>query len=133
MLYPLLSLLLTNSLHRTVVRTRRNGIFLAIAALLLLTAYIFAMVAAAVWLTPLYGAAGAALFIAAAALLLGLIVLVIMAIVDAQEARKARERRLALETAATAGLGLVRSQPMLTAAVVMALLASSFTGSKKES
>jgi len=47
MLFPLLSLLVGTSVHRTVARTKRNGIFVAIAVVLLLTAYTLAVVAGA--------------------------------------------------------------------------------------
>ncbi|MGY5775903.1 hypothetical protein [Rhizobium sp. LEGMi135b] len=132
MIAPILGLLLSGTFNRTVARTKRNGIFIAIAALLLLTGYAFALVAAAIWLAAIYGAAVAALLIAAGALLLGLIVLVIMAIIDKQEQRRARERRLAMESMAAAVLGLVRKQPLMTAAVAAALLFGNLFGSSDE-
>ncbi|NLS15412.1 hypothetical protein HGP16_02425 [Rhizobium sp. P40RR-XXII] len=122
MIAPILGLLLSGTFNRTVARTKRNGIFIAIAALLLLTAYAFALISAAIWLATIYGAAVSALLIAAGALLLGLIVLVIMAIINQQEQRRARERRLAMESMAAAALGLVRKQPLLTAAIAAALV-----------
>ncbi|ENN89847.1 putative transmembrane protein [Rhizobium freirei PRF 81] len=128
MIAPILGLLLSGTFNRTVARTKRNGIFIAIAVLLLLTAYAFALVAAAIWLATIYGAAVSALLIAAGALLLGLIVLVIMAIIDKQEQRRARERRLAMESMATAVLGLVRKQPLMTAAIVAALVFGNLFG-----
>ncbi|ASW07361.1 hypothetical protein [Rhizobium sp. 11515TR] len=132
MIAPILGLLLSGTFNRTVARTKRNGIFIAIATLLLLTAYAFALVAAAIWLATIYGAAVSALLIAAGALLLGLIVLVIMAIIDRQEQRRARERRLAMESMAAAALGLVRKQPLMTAAVAAALLFGNLFSSTNE-
>jgi tetrahydromethanopterin S-methyltransferase subunit E len=132
MIAPILGLLLSGTFNRTVARTKRNGIFIAIAVLLLLTGYVFALVAAAIWLATIYGAAVAALLIAAGALLLGLIVLVIMAIIDKQEQRRARERRLAMESMAAAVLGLVRKQPLMTAAVAAALLFGNLFGSSND-
>jgi len=41
MLAPLFGLLLSGTLNRTVARTKRNGIFVGIAAILILTAYAF--------------------------------------------------------------------------------------------
>ncbi|NTI62426.1 hypothetical protein G6L85_13010 [Agrobacterium rhizogenes] len=131
MLAPILSLLLSGTLNRTVARTKRNGIFVAIAAILLLTAYGFALVAAAIWLATIYGAAISALLLAAGALLLGLIVLVIMAILNKQEERRARERRASLETMAVAALGLAKTQPLLTAAIATALVFGNLLGTKK--
>ncbi|EJK87803.1 hypothetical protein G6K93_13605 [Agrobacterium rhizogenes] len=131
MLAPILSLLLSGTLNRTVARTKRNGIFVAIAAILLLTAYGFALVAAAIWLATIYGAAISALLLAAGALLLGLIVLVIMAILNKQEERRARERRASLESMAVAALGLAKTQPLLTAAIATALVFGNLLGTKK--
>jgi hypothetical protein len=85
-----------------------------------------------VWLGTAYGAVGAALLIAAGALLLAIILLVVMAILNAQERRRARESRAALESVAIAGLELIRSQPLLAAAVAGAFLLSALTGSRKE-
>ncbi|NTJ61565.1 hypothetical protein G6M50_01120 [Agrobacterium rhizogenes] len=132
MIAPILGLLLSGTFNRTVARTKRNGIFIAIAALLLLTAYGFALVAAAIWLATIYGAAVSALLIAAGALLLGLIVLVIMAIINQQEKRRARERRLAMESVAAAVLGLVRKQPLMTAAIAAALVFGNLFGTRDE-
>ncbi|MQB42232.1 hypothetical protein [Rhizobium sp. ICMP 5592] len=131
MLAPILGLLMSGTLNRTVARTKRNGIFVAIAAILLLTAYGFALVAAAIWLATIYGAAISALLLAAGALLLGLIVLVIMAILNKQEERRARERRASLETMAVAALGLAKTQPLLTAAIATALVFGNLVGTKK--
>ena len=132
MLFPILSMLVGNSVHRTIARTKRNGIFIAIAALFLLTAYALAVTAGAIWLAGLYGPVGAALFLAACAILIAVIALVVLAILNAQEKRRAADRRLALESAAAAGIGLIRSQPLLTAGVLMALVASTMVGSKRD-
>ena len=110
MLGSIIGLLLSGSVSRTVARTKRNGIFIAVAAVLILTAYVFALVATAAWLATIYGPIAAALFIAGGALLLGIISLVVMAIMNAQEARRAEERKVAMESAAVAAFGLVRSQ-----------------------
>ncbi len=131
MLFPLLSLLVGTSVHRTVARTKRNGIFIAIALLLLLTAYALAVTAGAIWLAGIYGPVGAALFLAAGAVLVGIIVLIVMMIMNAQEARRARERRAALESLATVGIGLVRAQPLLTAGIIAAVVVANFMGSKR--
>lgn len=132
MIASILGLLLSGTFSRTVARTKRNGIFIAIAVLLLLTAYAFALIAAAVWLATIYGAALSALLIAAGALLLGLIVLVIMSIINQQEKRRARERLLATESLAAAALGLVRKQPLMTAAIAAALLFGNLFGTRDE-
>jgi biotin transporter BioY len=130
MLFPILSLLVGTSVHRTVARTKRNGIFVAIAVLFVLTAYALAVVAGAIWLAGIYGPIGAALFLAACALLIAIMVLIAMTFINAREARRARERRQAVESLAAAGIGLVRAQPLLTAGTIVALVASSLLGSK---
>jgi biotin transporter BioY len=130
MLFPILSLLVGTSVHRTVARTKRNGIFVAIAVLFVLTAYALAVVAGAIWLAGIYGPIGAALFLAACALLIAIMVLIAMTFINAREARRARERRQAVESLAAAGIGLVRAQPLLTAGIIVALVASSLLGSK---
>ncbi|RUM23095.1 hypothetical protein EFQ99_23990 [Rhizobium vallis] len=132
MLLSILSLLTGASVHRTVVRVKRNGIFIAIAALFLLTAYALAVTAGAIWLAGIYGPVGAALFLAACALLIAIIALVVMAVINAREARRARDRRAALESLATVGLGLVRAQPLLTAGILAAIVAANLVGSKRE-
>ena len=125
MLLPILSLLTGASVHRTVARAKRNGIFIALAVLFLLTAYALAVTASAIWLAGIYGAFGAVLFLA-------IIALVAMSIINAREARRARERRAALESLATVGLGLIRAQPLLTAGVLAAIVAANLVGSKRE-
>jgi phosphoglycerol transferase MdoB-like AlkP superfamily enzyme len=130
MLSPILSLLLGTSVHRTVARTKRNGIFIALAVILILTAYALAVVAGAIWLAGIYGAIGAALFLAACALLIAIVVLIAMTVLNAQEARRAKERRQAVESLAAAGIGLVRSQPLLTVGILVALVASNLLGSR---
>ncbi|MFS2154013.1 hypothetical protein [Rhizobium sp. Rhizsp42] len=130
MLFPILSLLVGTSVHRTVARTKRNGIFIAIAAIFVLTAYALAVTAGAIWLAGIYGAVGAALFLAACALLIAIIVMIIMMVMNAQEARRAKERKQAFETAAAASLGIIRSQPLLTAGVIAAMVAANLFTSK---
>jgi phosphoglycerol transferase MdoB-like AlkP superfamily enzyme len=125
-------MLVGNGVHRTVARTKRNGIFIGIAALFLLTAYALAVTAGAIWLAGIYGPVGAALFLAACAVFIAVVALIAMVIMNAQEKRQARDRRLALESAAAAGIGLIRSQPLLTAGILMALVASNLVGSKKD-
>lgn len=131
MLAPILGLLVGDGVHRTIARTKRSGIFIAAAALFFLTAYVLAVTALAIWLESIYGAVGAVLFLAACALLLGIVVLIVMAIINAREARRERERRHAMESMAAIGIGLVRSQPLLTAGVLTALIASTLMGSKR--
>ncbi|MGR9408251.1 hypothetical protein ACU8MI_17145 [Rhizobium leguminosarum] len=132
MLFSILSLLTGASVHRTVARAKRNSIFIALAVLFLLTAYALAVTAGAIWLAGIYGLVGAALFLAACALLIAIIALVAMSIINTREARRARERRAAVESLATVGLGLIRAQPLLTAGVLAAIVAANLVGSKRD-
>ncbi|MBA8835342.1 hypothetical protein ACU8MP_16325 [Rhizobium leguminosarum] len=132
MLFSILSLLTGASVHRTVARAKRNSIFIALAVLFLLTAYALAVTAGAIWLAGIYGPVGAALFLAACALLIAIIALVAMSIINTREARRARERRAAVESLATVGLGLIRAQPLLTAGVLAAIVAANLVGSKRD-
>ncbi|RUM07515.1 hypothetical protein [Rhizobium chutanense] len=128
----ILSLLTGASVHRTVARAKRNSIFVALAALFLLTAYALVVAAGAIWLAGIYGAFAAVLFLAAGALLIAIIALVVMAVMNARDKRRARERRAALESMAAVGLGLIRAQPLLTAGVLAAIVAANLVGSKRE-
>lgn len=132
MLGPIIGLLLSGSVKTTVARTKRNSIFIAIAAALLLTAYIFALVALALWLGTLYGLIYSTLIIAGGAVLIAVVIFIVMASINAEERRRAREKRLAAESIATVGLGLVRSQPMLAVAVAGAFLLSNLMGSRSD-
>ncbi|MGR9498331.1 hypothetical protein ACU8OJ_16315 [Rhizobium leguminosarum] len=132
MLFSILSLLTGASVHRTVARAKRNSIFIALVVLFLLTAYALAVTAGAIWLAGVYGPVGAALFLAACALLIAIIALVAMSIINTREARRARERRAAVESLATVGLGLIRAQPLLTAGVLAAIVAANLVGSKRD-
>ena len=126
-LIGLVTHLATMNVKRTVARTSRNGLFIAIAAILFVTTYVFAMIAATLWLSRRYDPLIATSAIAAGTLVLGLIILVVMAIINSQEKRRQLERQIGLESALTVGLSLVRSQPMLLAAVAAALVGSSLT------
>ncbi|MHC2524368.1 putative membrane protein [Rhizobium leguminosarum] len=55
-----------------------------------------------------------------------------MSIINTREARRARERRAAVESLATVGLGLIRAQPLLTAGVLAAIVAANLVGSKRD-
>lgn len=131
MLASILGILLSGSVNRTVARTKRNSVFIGLGALFVLTAYVFGLGAAALWLSTIYGPIAAALLLAAGALLIGIVILVVMYVMNVQEARRARERRLAMESAAGAAIGLLRGQPMLAVAIGGAFLLSQLMGSTK--
>jgi uncharacterized membrane protein (DUF485 family) len=132
MLGSIFGLLLSGSVKNTVARAKRNSVFIAIAAILLLTTYIFALVALAAWLTTLHGPIYGALIVAGGALLIAVVLFIVMMGMNAVDARRAREKRLAAESIAVGGLGLLRSQPLLAAAVAGAFLLSNLTASRKD-
>jgi cytochrome c biogenesis protein CcdA len=132
MLGSIFGLLLSGSVKNTVARAKRNSVFIAIAAILLLTTYIFALVALAAWLTTRYGPVYGALIVAGGALLIAIVLLIVMTGMNAVDARRAREKRRAAESIAVGGLGLLRSQPLLAAAVAGAFLLSNLTASRTD-
>jgi hypothetical protein len=128
---PIINLLITNSVQRTVARSKRNGIFIAAAAVLLITAYAFGVAALAIWLARIYGAIDEALIMCAGALLLAVILVVTMVIINKREEQRTRERRMAMESMAATALGLVRAQPLLTAALAAAFVLANLVGPSK--
>lgn len=131
-LIGLLGTLAASNVRRTVARTRRNGILLVISGVLFLTTYLFGLIALALWLSIRRDPIFAALAIAVGTLVLGLIVLVVMAIMNKIEERRMRERRLALESTIAASLSVIRSQPLLTAALAFGIVASNLIKPKNE-
>lgn len=131
MLSSILGTLLSGSVSRTVARTKRNSVFIGLGSVFILTAYVFGLGAFALWLSTIYGPIIAWLIIAGGALALGAIILIVMAGLNAQEAQRARERRVAMESAAGAAIGLLRGQPMLAVAIGGAFLLANLMGSSK--
>ena len=131
MLASILGILLSGSVSRTVARTKRNGAYLAVGGLFIVTAYVFGLAALALWLSTIYGPIAGELIVAAGALVLGAIILTVMAVLNAQEAKRARDRRVAMEATAGAALGMLRGQPMLAIAIGGAFLLANLMGSSK--
>ena len=121
----LLSTLVMTDVGATVTRYKRNGIYWLIAGFLFLNAYIFAVVAGALYLATLYPPVVAAALVAGAFVVLGIIVLCILASVRARDRRLLLERRrqsqLQSGIIAATALSLVRKQPLLAAGVAVAL------------
>lgn len=107
-----------------VTRAKRTGIMVAISGILFFTAYVFGLIALAIWLARRHSPEVAVLMVAAGALVLGLIVLVYLAIYNRIEQRKARERRMAIQSSVAVGLTMLRAQPLLLAGVGLSLLNS---------
>lgn len=121
----LLSTLIVTDVGAAVSRYKRNGMYWLIAGFLFLNAYIFALVALALYLSTIYPPVIAALVVAAAFVVLGLIVLCILAYIRARDRRIAEEHRrqsqLQSGLLAATALSLVRQQPLLAAGVAVAL------------
>lgn len=131
LLLGLLGQIAALNVAKTVARAKRNGIMIGIAVLLFLTAYIFGLIALALRLARHHPPEVAALFVAGGALLLGLIILVAMAIWNRIEDRRARRRRIDMQSNIAFGLSVLQSQPMLMAALAAGFAASLF-GKKKD-
>ncbi|WP_075289600.1 phage holin family protein [Pararhizobium arenae] len=121
----LLSTLIATDVGATVSRYKRNGFYWLIAGFLFLNAYVFALVAAGLYLSTIYPPVIASLIVAAAFIVLGLIVLCVLAYIRARDRRIAAERRrqsqLQSGLIAATALSLVRKQPLLAAGVAVAM------------
>ncbi len=103
-------------------RTRRKALFMALAGLLALTAYVLLVTAGVTALAESYGTPIAALVAACAMIATAIVVVAILRFIEWQQRRKARERqsRTALyATAAAIALpSLIRSKPLLLLALL---------------
>jgi uncharacterized membrane protein len=115
----LLSAFVLTDIGAMISRLKRNAALSALAGLLFLTGYIFALVAGAIYLSRSFTPLQAVLIIAAAAVVLGLLVIALMSFLRARDERRSRERRrgsqaqtsLALATA----LSVFQKRPLLAA------------------
>ncbi|MCZ4091842.1 hypothetical protein [Sinorhizobium psoraleae] len=120
-----LSALLAVDVTATASRYRRNVILWAIIAILLGTAYVFALAAVALFLAARYSPVAAATTIAVVLFVTALILIGILAGLRARDRRvaEARKRRAALQAnlALVAAGSIVRKQPLLAAATAIAV------------
>lgn len=107
-----------------VKRAKRTGIVAAISGVLFFTAYIFGLIALAIWLARRHSPEVAVLMVAVGALVLGIAALVYLAIYNRIEQRKARERRMAIQSSVAVGMTMLKAQPLLMAGVGISLLNS---------
>jgi heme/copper-type cytochrome/quinol oxidase subunit 2 len=107
-----------------VARTKRNAIFLSIAGLCFLTAYVFLLAAGAVYLSQHYGTIPATLIIAGIFITVAVIIIIVMSGMAAAEKRRAAERRrssqLKTNVAITTALTVFRRKPLVAAGIAMA-------------
>ncbi len=124
-LAAMLSALVLTDVGVTVTRYKRNGALWLVASLFFLTAYIFALVAGAIFLSAVYTPLQAAIILAVISVVIGLVVIGIMYALNARDQRIATDRRrrsqaqttLAIATALT----LFRKQPLLAAGLAVGI------------
>lgn len=120
-----LSALLAVDVTATASRYRRNAILWAIIAILIGTAYVFALTAVALFLAARYSPVAAATTMAVVMFVTALILFGVLAALRARDRRLAEERRrrAALQTnlALVAAAGIIRRQPLLAAATAIAV------------
>ncbi len=121
----LVSALLVSDVGHTVSRYKRNAALWAVAGVFFATAYIFALVAGAVYLSTIYTPLQATLILAGASLLIGLVIVSVMFALNARDARLAAERRrrsmAQANLAMAASLSLFRKQPLLAAGLAVGI------------
>lgn len=113
----LITTLTTAHVGETVSRYKRNGILFAIAGVFFGTAYIFFLAGMGIWLSQKYGAIEAMIFLALAALVMGIAIVIAILIANARDRRITLERRRRSQAqtslAIAAGLTLFRKNPIL--------------------
>ncbi len=121
-LLPLVASLLSVDVSLLVQRARRNAILFAIAGLFILTAYGAAVAALAVWLSTRMHPAAALGVVAGISLAIALVIALVVVIKNKQDARRRREaaannRALLLTTAVSLLPVMMKSRPLMAAAV----------------
>lgn len=118
-LAAMLSALVVTDVGTTVSRYKRNGAMWLVASVFFLTAYIFLLVAGAIFLSAVYSPLTATIILAVISLLIGLFILGIMYALNARDQRIAEERRRRSQAQTTfaiaTALTLFRRQPLLAA------------------
>lgn len=120
-----LSALLATDMRAAAARFRRNATLWVIIAILLGSAYVFALAAIALALAERYSPVAAAATIAAVLVVTALILIAVLASSYARERRLAEERRrrARIETnlALVAAASILRTQPLLAVAAAVAV------------
>lgn len=121
----MISALLVSDVGHTVSRYKRNAALSAFAAVFFATAYVFALVAGALYLSTIYTPVQAALILAVVSLFIGLIIIGVMYTLSARDARIAAERRrrsmAQTNLAIAASMTLFRKQPLLAAGLAVGI------------
>ncbi len=121
----LVSGLLVSDIGNTVTRYKRNAALSVFAAVFFATAYVFALVAGALYLSTIYTPLQATMILAGASLVIGLIIIGIMLALSARDARLAAERRrrsmAQANLAVAASMTLFRKKPLLAAGMAIGI------------
>ncbi|MBP1861242.1 hypothetical protein [Rhizobium herbae] len=122
-LATMLSALVVTDVGVTVSRYKRNGALWLVASLFFLTAYIFALVAGAIYLSAVYTPVQAMIILAVVSLVIGVVVIGIMYALNARDQRIAAEKRRRSQAQTTfaiaTALTLFRRQPLLAAGLAV--------------
>lgn len=121
-------------IEETVARSKRNAIFVGIAGLLLLTAYVLAVAALCVTLSNSYGTVPALLGLAGGVATIALALIAILLYLnnsDAELRRRRRQQMRARRQLAALAAGTAASQPLATAALGLALALFLKPGSRR--
>jgi glucan phosphoethanolaminetransferase (alkaline phosphatase superfamily) len=124
-LVAMLSGLVVTDVSLTVSRYKRNGAMWLVASLFFITAYIFALVAGAIYLSTVYTPLKATLILAGISLLIGIIVIGIMYALNARDQRIVAEKKRRSQAQTTfaiaTALTLFKRQPLLAAGLAVGL------------
>ncbi len=122
-LAAMLSALVVTDVGVTVSRYKRNGAMWLVASLFFLTAYVFAAVAAAIYLSGVYTPVLAAIILGAVSAVIGLVIIGILYALNARDQRIAAEKRRRSQAQTTfaiaTALTLFRRQPLLAAGLAV--------------
>lgn len=113
-----------DKVEETVARSKRTAIFLGIAGLLLLTAYMLAVTAICISLAQRYGAISALWGVAGAVTALALVLIAVLLYLNRRDAKLRGKHRHQLEARrqlAAVAIGSAARQPLATAALGVAL------------
>lgn len=130
-----LSALLAADIGATASRFKRNAALCAVVAVLLVTAYVFTLIAVALYLSAAYSPVIAAASIAAALILTALIVIIVMIAMEGRDRRLAEERRrrsmVKTNLTILAATSILRKNPLIAVGTALAIGALLGTGKKR--
>ncbi|NRP23156.1 hypothetical protein LPJGGPFB_06425 [Ensifer adhaerens] len=130
-----LSALLAADIGASASRFKRNAALCAVVAVLLVTAYVFALIAVALYLSATYSPVIAAASIAAALILTALIVIIVMIALEGRDRRLAEERRrrsmVKTNLTILAATSILRKNPLVAVGTALAIGALLGTGKKR--